>query len=48
MSSKLKKIVAEAKKIRAKKPSIKWTNAIKEASKKIGSYTVVELYLIHT
>lgn len=42
MSSKLKKIVAEAKKIRAKKPSMKWTNAIKEASKKIGSYTVVE------
>lgn len=42
MSSKLKKIVAEAKKIRAKKPSIKWTNAIKEASKKIGSYSVQE------
>lgn len=42
MSNKLKKIVAEAKKIRAKKPSIKWQTAIKEASKKIGSYTVVE------
>lgn len=42
MSNKLKKIVAEAKKIRKAKPSIKWQTAIKEASKKIGSYTVVE------
>lgn len=41
-NSKLKLIVAEAKKIRKAKPSIKWTNAIKEASKKIGSYTIQE------
>lgn len=34
-TAKLKKIVAEAKKIRAKSPGKKWTNCIKEASKKV-------------
>jgi len=34
-TAKLKKIVAEAKKIRKEHPDMKWTNAIKEASKKV-------------
>jgi len=31
----LKKIVAEAKKIRIKSPGMKWTNCIKAAAKKV-------------
>lgn len=34
-TAKLKKIVAEAKRIRKDSPSMKWTNAIKAAAKKV-------------
>ena len=40
MSTHLKKITARAKQIRKAKPSIKWTDAIKQASKQIGSAPV--------
>ena len=35
LNPKMKKIIAEAKKIYKKHPNKKWTNCIKEASKKI-------------
>jgi hypothetical protein len=35
MSAILKKITAEAKRIYKKHPTMKWTNAIKEAAKKV-------------
>ena len=34
-TAKLKKIVAEAKRIYKKHPSKKWTNCVKEAAKKV-------------
>lgn len=34
-AARLKKIVAAARKIRAKNPKIKWTTAIKKGSKKV-------------
>jgi hypothetical protein len=34
-AARLRKIVSKAKEIRKKRPSIKWTTAIKEASKEL-------------